>query len=307
MITIWRGKRRKARNGEGGFTLVELVMVLVISTIMVAGMVGMVFMAMNHFSTHRDLQAVTDNLRRLLSSMSRQLKDALQFENVNCTTTKVTFWGDIDDDNPNASVSGYDYEEAEIVSWELNGNVVEQSTTQAVGDPDNATGLPLTTTTGIASSVTALTFTYYDKIGGSEMDPPENYDINKNAGRINISVTVQKGNISRSFEQDVFLRIFDRIPEGTWCTITGVVPGFGSRGATLNVNITAMGTHFEAGVSQANFGSGITVNSTTVVDDDHCTANITIQGAATLGIRDVGVRTGQEDAAPLVGGFDVRP
>lgn len=44
----------------------------------------------------------------------------------------------------------------------------------------------------------------------------------------------------------------------------------------------------------ASFGDGITVNSTTVSDPTHASANITISGPATAGTRDVNVITGDE-------------
>ncbi len=53
-------------------------------------------------------------------------------------------------------------------------------------------------------------------------------------------------------------------------TITAVTPAFGSQGQTLNVAITASGTNFVQGVTIANFGDGITVNSLTITRPHRC-------------------------------------
>jgi hypothetical protein len=79
--------------------------------------------------------------------------------------------------------------------------------------------------------------------------------------------------------------------------ITLVNPNTGAQGATIaSVAITGQFTHFVQGTSVANFGSGITVNSTSVTDATHATANITIDPAAYQGYRDVSVSTSAETA-----------
>ena len=80
--------------------------------------------------------------------------------------------------------------------------------------------------------------------------------------------------------------------------LTQVSPTNGYQGSVnLNVSLTGDTTHFVQGQSTANFGGGITVNSTTVTDATHVTANITIGANAQLGNRDVLVTTGSEVAA----------
>jgi bacillolysin len=84
-----------------------------------------------------------------------------------------------------------------------------------------------------------------------------------------------------------------------------VVPDNGYQGlANLNVALLGQGTHFVQGQSTASFGSGITVNGTSVTDTAHATANITIPLNAQLGARDVTVTTGDE-VAGLVNAFTV--
>ncbi|MHB8896045.1 MAG: beta strand repeat-containing protein, partial [Candidatus Geothermincolia bacterium] len=88
--------------------------------------------------------------------------------------------------------------------------------------------------------------------------------------------------------------------------ISSVSPTSGAQGQMMNVAIVGASTTFANGTSVASFGAGITVNSTTVTDSTHATANITISAAATVGARSVNVVTGSETPAALAGGFTVR-
>jgi hypothetical protein len=72
-------------------------------------------------------------------------------------------------------------------------------------------------------------------------------------------------------------------------TIIGIAPSAGAQGQTLDVSISAVNTHFVEGLSVANFGSGITVNSTHVASTTSAVANISIADAATIGFRNVTV------------------
>ena len=69
-------------------------------------------------------------------------------------------------------------------------------------------------------------------------------------------------------------------------TLTAMSPNAGNRLQTLNVVLT--GTNFGS-VTSVNFGSGITVNSTTIDSATQITANITITSAAATGARTVTV------------------
>jgi hypothetical protein len=87
--------------------------------------------------------------------------------------------------------------------------------------------------------------------------------------------------------------------------ITQVNPSSGQQGqSSLNVAITGQSTHFAAGASLVNFGSGVTVGTVTVTDATHLTAQISIDEAASLGGRTVTVTTDTE-AAVLANGFTV--
>ncbi|MGD0911310.1 MAG: Ig-like domain-containing protein, partial [Terracidiphilus sp.] len=87
-------------------------------------------------------------------------------------------------------------------------------------------------------------------------------------------------------------------------SITNVNPPTGTQGITENVTLTGQFTSWIQGSSNANFGSGITVNSTTINGGSSAVANITISTTATLGSRTVSMITGGETDS-IVGGFTV--
>ena len=75
--------------------------------------------------------------------------------------------------------------------------------------------------------------------------------------------------------------------------LTSVSPNSAAQGqALIPVAITGDSTHFVQGQTSASFGSGITVQSTTVTDATHATATVTIAPDAALGPRDVIMTTG---------------
>ncbi|MGC2172496.1 MAG: FG-GAP-like repeat-containing protein, partial [Candidatus Sulfotelmatobacter sp.] len=76
-------------------------------------------------------------------------------------------------------------------------------------------------------------------------------------------------------------------------------PTSGTRGETLNVTITGSG--FVSGVTTVTFGpatDGVALNSVTVTDSGHLTANITISSTAKLGKLAVTVITGMSQLRP---------
>jgi hypothetical protein len=86
--------------------------------------------------------------------------------------------------------------------------------------------------------------------------------------------------------------------------LTLVVPNNGQPEAALRVAVKGQFTHFVPGLTTANLGAGITVNSTTVTDGTHATVNLTIAGGAGLGARNVVLTTGAETVT-LPNGFTV--
>jgi hypothetical protein len=86
--------------------------------------------------------------------------------------------------------------------------------------------------------------------------------------------------------------------------VTSVLPLSAKQNQTLDVGVSALYTHFVQGTTQASFGSGITVNTVTVLNATQATVNITINQAATLGSRTVTMTTSGEVASG-VGAFTV--
>ena len=87
--------------------------------------------------------------------------------------------------------------------------------------------------------------------------------------------------------------------------ITGMNPAIAEQGTTIPVVLTGDSgdyvTHFASGLSKADFGSGITVNSLTITSPTQASANVTIAGNATAGSRSVTIATGNETAVSVVG------
>jgi len=78
-------------------------------------------------------------------------------------------------------------------------------------------------------------------------------------------------------------------------SIIQVIPETGLRNATINIQIIGSGTHFNSGSGAPTVlfegVNGITVNSSSAVDDTNINANITISLTAVYGPRNVVVRT----------------
>jgi len=87
-------------------------------------------------------------------------------------------------------------------------------------------------------------------------------------------------------------------------TVTAVTPNIGKVGATVPVTIT--GTGFVAGVT-VNAGAGITVSNVVFVSSAQFTATFRIDGAATLGTRNVRVTLPTGEMATLSQAFTVNP
>jgi LEA14-like dessication related protein len=89
--------------------------------------------------------------------------------------------------------------------------------------------------------------------------------------------------------------------------ITNISPNFGTQGQTLNVNLTGAGTNFVDGITYANFGDGITVNSVSVSDTTDAQANITISNTTPIGYRTITLVTGGEFATSSSTAFQIGP
>ncbi len=81
-------------------------------------------------------------------------------------------------------------------------------------------------------------------------------------------------------------------------------PNTGAQGTSTSVAVVGSNTNFQQGVTTANFGVNIGINSVTVTDLTHATVNITISGGATPEAQTVSLATGGEIAS-LINGFTV--
>lgn len=207
-----RKKLGDSMEAEDGFSLVELSMVIIISTIMLAGMVGIIMTSFNLFTNSKDLQAITDSSRRILGSMTRQIRSALYLVNEECDGDTLTFYADVDNDQGTAADVD-NYLEAEKVSLYLENNKVMMSVLEPGGES------PVTAVLG--SNVDDMDYYYFragekpvlDSEDPDPMSPTNGYtaaDKNESAGMIRIVLKMKKNDVSRSFYQDVFLRVLDR-------------------------------------------------------------------------------------------------
>jgi hypothetical protein len=96
-----------------------------------------------------------------------------------------------------------------------------------------------------------------------------------------------------------------------YASIADISPWGAAQNQTLDVAITGSNTHFVAGTTNVLFGPQITVNTVTVTDSSHLTANITtdymysgVTTATPPGSQEVFVNTGTEQ---LLSGFYVAP
>lgn len=201
---------KKAREGQGGFTIVELTIVAILSLIMLAGMIALMMSSFQLFNSSKNLQAISDSARRSLSAMSRQLKTALYLDDANCSAGQITFYADIDADNTTATTQ--DPLDAERVSFTLTGTDITQTTTAPASEGG------ATTTSTLGSYVSGMTFYYFnpgvppDWNEGAQ-DYSNKYtgtEYNENVGHVVIRLELEKGDVERTYTQDVFLRCLVR-------------------------------------------------------------------------------------------------
>ncbi|MBZ5634919.1 MAG: hypothetical protein LAO55_17495 [Acidobacteriia bacterium] len=112
--------------------------------------------------------------------------------------------------------------------------------------------------------------------------------------------------VTTGTEVDSAPNAFDVVAAGP--RLVSASPNSGKEGqSNLSVAITGLNTHFVQGTSQITFGStAVVVNSVTVTDATHLTANISIAVNAAPVARTIVVTTGAE-IATLPNGFTVTP
>ncbi len=207
--------KKVRREDESGFTIVEMTMVVVISLIMMAGMVALLSSSFKVFNSSKDLETITDSSRRSCLAMSRIVRGALHFTNSECDINKLTFYSDVSNSQGN-TVDVDTWTTTQRVQLMQVGTAIRINITAAGGTPvatDASTpklGSYLTGTSG-------LKFFYFAKgespSGSDPFNPDNAYsgsDINSDVGMIRIVLVLHKGNTTRQFFQDVFLRILLR-------------------------------------------------------------------------------------------------
>ena len=308
-----RRSRPKGFYGEKGFTLIELLVVMLITLVIMAGIVVLLSGAFDIFKSNRNLLAITDSSRRAISTMARQLRGALYLVDGtgNCDDNTLTFYANVKGpDLPFADVDASgNWTLAPIVKWtfdEVKGEIIQETT-----DPGKAA-----MTSKLASYVTDLEFKYYREGTRTQITPAPNFNLNMEAGIIRIIVKVQRGNASRTFHQDVFLRVSERVPQGARVLIASVYPAEGHRGTTVFVDIVGLGTHFMYDTDLAKRSKvtfycedviAFALTGANVQDATHLVhVGVYIAPTATLGPRVVGVITGTENPYPKANAFIVK-
>jgi hypothetical protein len=128
-------------------------------------------------------------------------------------------------------------------------------------------------------------------------------DVIYGARNITVTTPLSGGGTETAFLNSAFI-IADPTLEHP---IVSVAPAFATQGQTLNVNLTAVGTHFVQDTTFANFGDGITVNSLIVGDATDAQANITISNTTPVGYRTITLVTGGEFAVSSSTAFYIGP
>ena len=209
---------------DGGFTIVELLMVSIISSIMLAGMVGLIASIFGVFGESKDVQSLNDSSRRAMAGVSSLLRTALHFDNGYSNSSQIMFWGDIDNDQ--TPVPGDSSTWADIVRYKLtetvqiyrDNNQLMMKVTPPVKEVNDGGKV---STARLGSYLTDLKFFYFkpgDLPGGTDpYNPtggiPDGGDINGQVSMVRVVLwKMSKGKVQRSYYQDVFLRIIERRP-----------------------------------------------------------------------------------------------
>lgn len=207
--------KKVRREGESGFTIVELTMVVIISLIMMAGMVALLSSAFQVFNSSKDLESITDTSRRSLLAMSRIVREALHFTNSECDGNKLTFYADVRNASTN-SVDVDSWSTADRVQLMQVGTAIRINITKSP-NPIFPTDASTQKLGSYLASTSGLQFFYFENgnspSGSDPFNPDNAYngsDINSDVGMIRIVLTLHKGNTTRRFFQDVFLRILIR-------------------------------------------------------------------------------------------------
>ncbi len=152
-----------------------------------------------------------------------------------------------------------------------------------IGDPATTvtiTGTGLTGTSAVTFSGTLVTAGTPTVVDDTQVTVPVTAAAGASAGDRTMTVTTPVALGSKLLTGFAV----SNLPAPTVTALSAPVTGLGQGGNAQNVTIT--GTNFVTGAT-SNFGTGVTVNSTTYVSATQLTANITVTTSATAGLHDV--------------------
>jgi prepilin-type N-terminal cleavage/methylation domain-containing protein len=161
-------------NNHRGFTLVEMMLVLAISTIVLAAMYSVFTIANKNFTTQNVAANVQQNLRSAIGLMARDIRlagldpaDSDNFGIAYAAQTKIRFTMDSDGGGDfNGIVDEANFEE---ITYEFQGSQVMQTLYETV-----TTSSP--NTAALISNITNLNFAYFDAAStnliDSSLSPP---------------------------------------------------------------------------------------------------------------------------------------
>jgi len=238
-----RKATKRIAGEEVGFTILELMIVMIISLIMLAGMVGLLLMGFQTFTSGSNLQSVTDASRRVLPAIDREIKSILRINDQECIDNYkvaspdgvwngMSFYSNVGNNSlgaTTATTGTFAYTNAEKVELYLdnNHNLMQKTTYPAALTPPAPVN-PATAT--LCSYVTDFKVYYFQPgvvsiadpvvpgvVSGSETPPSNRYTgtaLNSGAGSVKVVITIQKGTgtkaITRTYEQTTFLRVLTR-------------------------------------------------------------------------------------------------
>jgi len=159
------------KNNHRGFTLVEMVMVLAISTIVLAAMYSVFMIANKNFTTQNAAANVQQNLRSAIGLMARDIRlagldpsDSDNFGIAYAAQTKIRFTMDSIDSGSGDFNGIVDEANFEEITYEFQGNQVMQTLYETV------TTTPPADAAALIRNITNLNFAYYDAASTNLID-----------------------------------------------------------------------------------------------------------------------------------------
>jgi len=158
-------------NNHRGFTLVEMMLVLAISTIVLAAMYSVFTIANKNFTTQNAAANVQQNLRSAIGLMARDIRlagldpsDSDNFGIAYAAQTKIRFTMDSIDSGSGDFNGIVDEANFEEITYEFQGSQVMQTLYETV------TASPPADAAALIRNITNLNFAYYDAANANLID-----------------------------------------------------------------------------------------------------------------------------------------